>query len=341
MGVQLGTLVRLFNIEKIVSPSFFSNKIVIVDALPTIYEMLAMIRDKHGLYLVDSKGRVTSHLIGLFTRICRMLITGIKPVFVFDGPPHPLKTREIEKRKEEKMIFQNKYIEAVLSGRYEEARKLGKRAMFVNDEMIRSSRQLITLFGLPIVDAPHDGEAQTAYMVKKGDGFVTAVRDWDAFLYGAPRIVMDLKLSPNPYYKPRFYELDAFLFRAELTIEQLIDVGILIGTDFNPGGVTGIGPKTAYKLIKRYGSLDNLIKSSKIKWRFDVSYLEIREIYLNPPINNNYKIEFSEPKFDHIIRFLVEEYNFSRKRVLNELNELKKKYYSRRFSQKRLDEIFK
>ncbi len=340
MGVQLGTLVRLFDVEKIVSPSFFSGKIVIVDALPTIYEMLAMIRDKRGLYLVDSKGRVTSHLIGLFTRICRMLITGIKPVFVFDGPPHPLKMKEIENRKKEKKMFQRKYIEAVLSGRYEEARKLGKRAMFVNDEMIKSARRLIELFGLPIVDAPHDGEAQTAYMVRKGDGFVTAVRDWDAFLYGAPRIVMDLKLSHDSFYKPRFYELDLFLSRAKLTLEQLIDIGILIGTDFNPGGIEGIGPKTAYKLIRRYGSLENLIKLNKIEWAFDVSYLDIREIYLNPPVNDSYKIDFREPDFDAITGFLVNEYNFSKRRVLRELNELRRHYYSQRLKQKRLDEIF-
>jgi len=321
MGVQLGSLVRSFGVGRIVDASFFSNKIVIIDALPTLYEMLAMIRDHRGLYLVDSKGRVTSHLVGLFNRVCRMLAIGIKPVFVFDGPPHPLKMKELELRRREKLEFQKKFIEAVLAGKYEEAKKLGKRAMVVNDEMIKSAKKLLTLMGVPIVNAPHDGEAQAAYMVAKGDGYVAAVRDWDAFLFGSPRIVMDLKMSPNPFFKPRLYELDELLRKAEITREQLIDIAILIGTDYNPGGFEGLGPKKAYQLIRKYGSLNKLLELRKIKWNYDVPPEEIRQLFLDPPVTDNYKIVFKYPDVDGIIDFLVGEYNFSKKRVIKELNE--------------------
>jgi len=325
MGVQLGSLIKEFGVGQIVSVEFFSGRIVAVDALPTLYEMLAMIRDKQGLYLVDSKGRVTSHLVGLFNRVCRMLAKGIKPIFVFDGPPHPLKMKELELRRKEKLEFQKKFIKAVLEKRYDEAKKLGKRAMVVNDEMIKSARKLLELMGIPIVDAPHDGEAQAAYLVSKGEAFVTAVRDWDAFLYGAPRIVMDLKMSPSSFFKPRFYELQEFLRKAEITREQLVDMAILIGTDFNPEGFEGIGPKKAYQLIKKYGSLDELISRRKIVWQFDVTPDEIRNIFLNPPITDNYTIEFKYPDVEGVMEFLIEEYNFSRKRVQKELNEALRK----------------
>ena len=321
MGVQLGILVKELKVGKIVDIDFFRGKIIAVDALPTLYEMLAMIRDKRGLYLVDKSGRVTSHLVGLFNRVCRMLANEIRPVFVFDGPPHPLKMRELELRKKEKMEFQKKFIQAVLSGRYDEAKKLGKRAMFVNDEMIQSAKRLLKLMGIPIINAPHDGEAQTAYLVKKEEAFVAAVRDWDAFLYGSPRIVMDLKLSPTPYVLPRFYELSEFLEKAEITLKQLIDIAILIGTDYSPEGFEGIGPKKAYNLIKKYKSIEELIKHRKIKWKYDIPPDTIRNIFLNPDVTDNYTIEFREPNVEKVIEFLVEEYNFSRKRVQKELED--------------------
>ena len=325
LGVKLGQLLKRFNIGKIVDVSFFSNKVVVIDALPTIYEMLAMIRDKRGLYLVDSKGRVTSHLVGLFYRICRMITLGIKPIFVFDGPPHPLKLRELETRKKEKERFQKKYIEAVLSGKYDEAKKLGKRAMFVNDEMIKSAKQLIKFFGLPIINAPHDGEAQAAYIVSKGEAFAVASRDWDCLLYGAPRLVMDLKFSPTTVYRPRLYELNEVLSKLNLSHEQLIDLALLLGTDYNPEGFKGIGVVKAYNLIRKYGSLEALVNKSVIIWKFDVSLDEIKDLFLHPIVSTKYSIMFEQPKYDKIVDFLVNEYNFSKKRVLNELNELRKK----------------
>jgi len=340
MGVKLGQLINKMGLIHYVKPEFFSGKIVAVDVLPTLYEMLAMIRDKRGLYLVDRKGRVTSHLVGLFRRICRMLILDIRPIFIFDGPPHPLKAKELEKRKREKEKFQKEFIKAVIEGRYEEAMKLGKRAMFVNDEMIRSARELIRLMGLPIIDAPHDAEAQAAYIVAKGDAYVVSTRDWDALLYGSLRIVMDLKLSPQPYYIPRLYYLREILEKLSLTREQLIDLAILLGTDFNPDGFEGIGIKKAYRLIKNYGSLENLIKLGIIKWKFDVDWRDIKEMFLNPPVKENYEIVFKEPNYEGVIRFLVEEYNFNKIRVSNELSEVRKKLESRRAKQASLSSFF-
>ena len=325
MGVQLGQLLKRFGIGKFIDVKFLSGKTIVVDALPTLYEMLAMIRDKRGLYLVDSRGRVTSHLVGLFNRICRMLANNIKPIFVFDGPPHPLKMRELESRRREKEKFQREYIKAILEKRYEDAKKLGKRAMFVNDEMIKSARRLIELFGLPIIDAPHDAEAEGAYIVSKGLAYAISSRDWDAIIFGADRLIMDLKLSPNTPYVPRLYELDEVLKGLNLEFKQLVDLAILIGTDFNPGGFKGIGVVKAYELIRRYGSLDKIIELGIIRWNYDFGVDEVREIFLNPPVRE-VEIKFGEPKFDKIVSFLVDEYNFNRERVLKELRDVRLRF---------------
>ena len=323
--MKIGPLLKDLNVGKQVDPSFFEGKKVAIDALPTIYEMLATIRDRRGGYLHDSKGRITSHLVGLFNRTARMLAIGIKPIYVFDGPPHPLKMRELEIRKERKEIALQKYIEALQRGDYVSAKKYAKQAMVVTDELVDSAKKLLQLFGVPIVQAPHDGEAQAAYIVKKGEAYAVASPDYDSFLYGSPRVVRNLKMTTKKEEVPILYELQKVLEGLSLTLEQLVDLAILIGTDFNPEGFEGIGPKRAYELIKRYGSLKRVVELRKVRWKYPFSVDEIRNIFLNPPISDDYRIEFKEPNFDGIIELLVEEHDFSRERVEKELNEVRKR----------------
>jgi len=322
MGVKIGPIIRELNIGREIDPSYLEGKVVAIDALPTIYEMLATIRDRRGGYLHDSKGRITSHLVGLFNRTSRMLATGIRPIYVFDGPPHPLKTRELEIRKERKEEAFQKYVEAVRRGDYETAKKYAKQAMAVTDELVESAKQLLQLFGIPIIQAPYDGEAQAAYIVTKGEAYAVASPDYDSFLFGSPRVVRNLKMSPQRKEIPTIYELKDLLSGLGITREQLIDIALLLGTDYNPGGIEGIGPKTAIELIRKYGSIEKLIQTRKIIWNFPVSVDEVKSIFLNPPITDQYEINFKEPNIEGIIEFLVEEHEFSRERVEKELNDV-------------------
>ncbi len=325
LGVKIGPLIKEIGIGKEVDPSHFEGKVIAIDALPTIYEMLATIRDPKGGYLRDSKGRITSHLVGIFNRTCRMLALGIRPVYVFDGPPHPLKLGTIEERRERRELAQKKYEEALAMGKIEEAVKFAKQAMMVTDELVASAKELISLLGVPIITAPHDGEAQAAYLVKKGEAYAVSSPDYDSFLYGSPRVVRNLKMTLQKKEKPTLYELNDLLSKLGITLEQLVDIAILIGTDFNPEGIEGIGPKRALELVKRHGSLENLLKQKRIIWKFEVPPEEIKKIFLNPPVTDNYKIEFKEPEREKIIEFLVEEHDFSRERVEKELGEVYKR----------------
>ena len=321
MGLQLGVLAKQFGLGRLISPDKLRGKIIVVDALVTMYQMLATIRGPDGYFLVDSKGRITSHLVGIFNRECRLMSMGIRSVYVFDGPPLEIKLRVLRKRKEEKEKFYSQFLEAVRRGDVDKAIKLGKRAMFITDEMVRQTKRLLELLGIPIIQAPHDAEAQAAYIVRRGDAYAVTTRDWDALVYGASRIIMHWKIIHDPYLPAKLYTLDEFLEKLKLTREQLVDLAILLGTDFNPGGFKRIGPKTAYKLIKTYKSLDNLLRYGKIRWVWDVDPDEIRRIFLNPPVIDSYEIKFEEPDEEELISFLVEEHNFSPQRVKERLRE--------------------
>ena len=171
MGVKFGPLFKELGVSGMVIEklNILEGKIIAVDALVTLYEMTTIIRDRTGKPLRDSKGRITSHLVGVFNRTCRMLALGIKPVYVFDGPPHPLKLKVLQERHIRREEAEQKYIEALSRGDFEEAKKYAKQAARIEDYMVESAKTLLRYLGVPIIEAPHDGEAQAAYLVKNGD----------------------------------------------------------------------------------------------------------------------------------------------------------------------------
>jgi len=331
MGVKFGPLFREAGIEGILIEkiNLLEGKIIAVDGLVTLYEMTTIIRDRTGKPLRDSKGRITSHLVGLFNRTCRMLAFGIKPVYVFDGPPHPLKLKILKERHIRREDAEQKYVEALSRGDYEEAKKYAKQAARIEDYMVQSAKTLLNYLGIPIIEAPHDGEAQAAYLVKKGDAYAVSSPDYDSFLYGAPRVIRGLRITRSGGRKGeediREFKLEDILNKLGLTHEQLIDMAILIGTDFNTEGFRGIGPKRAYNLIKQHGSLDRIIKLGIVKWTYPYSLEEIRGIFMRPPTTDNYSIVFREPNREKVIEFLVEEHDFNPERVNKELNEVFKR----------------
>jgi flap endonuclease-1 len=202
--------------------------------------------------------------------------------------------------------------------------------------MIEESKTILTLLGIPIVQAKSEGEASAAYLTKCGIAFGCASQDYDSLLFGAEKLIRNITISgkrkiPNRNLyidiEPEIIDHKHFLNHLSLTHEQLVDVGILIGTDFNPEGFPGIGPKTALKLIKEYGKLENI---EKIRDRLsDVPYQEIRDIFLRPEIPDVDNVTFDEVNYDDIINFLCGEKNFSVDRVTGALDRLKKSITNR------------
>lgn len=310
------------------------GKVVAIDGYNALYQFLSIIRQPDGTPLKDSKGRITSHLSGVFYRMVNVLEEGVLPVFVFDGVPPEIKAAEVERRKEKRTEAAEKYEEALEAGDMEQAFVYATQATSLRKEMVEGAKHLLDLLGIPSVMAPSEGEAQAAHMAIKGDVWAVVSQDFDSLLHGAPRMVRNLtisgkrKLPRKKQYivvKPELLELEKVLSELEITQEQLIDIGILLGTDFNPEGVKGVGPKTALKLIKEHGSLEEALKHLDKEVFFPVRPEKIKKWFLKPEITDNYVLEKHDPDFEGTIDFLCNERDFSKDRVSKALKKLTKR----------------
>ena len=338
MGLDLKPLVK----SSPIMISELSGKVIAVDAYNTIYQFLATIRGPTGELLTNNSGEVTSHLSGLFYRNVNLLAENIKLIYIFDGKPSPLKSKEIERRRQVKQDAFKKYQEAITAGRFEDARKYGQATSVLTDMMVEESKMILTLLGIPYIQAPSEGEAAAAQLTQSNIAFACASQDYDSLLFGAKRLIRNLTISGkrkvpnrNVYVdiEPEIIQQQLLLNETGLNLEQLVDVGIMIGTDFNPGGIPRIGPKTALKLVQEYHKLEKIekIEDSVV----NIPYEEIREIFLKQEIPKVDNIEFNEINYNALINFLCVEKNFSATRVNTSLDKLKKSITNRNQSLER------
>ena len=320
MGLDLKPILTYTNIKI----SNLSNKIIAVDAFNTIHQFLATIRGSTGELLTNSNGEITSHLSGLFYRNINLLAEDIRLVYVFDGVSSALKTNEIHRRHQIKALATEKYEKALLQGKLDEARKYSQGTSVLTDKMIEESKRLLSLLGIPTIQAPSEGEATAARLTNSNLVDICASQDYDSILFGAKRLVRNITISGkrkapnrNAYIEVplEIFYLEDILHQTKLTTEQLVDVGILIGTDYNFGGIPGIGPKTALKLIQKYSKLENIEQLQEAL--SNIPYEEIRELFLKPKVTNvtNDDIKFNSINYDKIVEFLCNEKNFSTDRV--------------------------
>lgn len=311
--------------KDIVSPEEISLKdlegrTIAIDAYNTIYQFLSGIRQRDGSPLMDQNGNVTSHLSGILYRTASIVDKGIKPIYVFDGDSSEHKAKTIEQRKAIKEEAMEKWEEAKAAGNIEEARKFAIRTSRMSPYILESSKKLLDYMGIPYVQAKGEGEAQGAYMVEQGDAWAVASQDYDCLLFGAPRIIRNLTLSGG-LSNLEYLELQKVLEDIDLTREQLIDVALMVGTDFNEG-IHGIGAKTGLKLI-RNNTLEDILVQKGIT-EVNVEPDELRDIFLKHDVNTDYEIKFKSAKKDKLVEFMCEEHGFSESRVLNVTEKLKK-----------------
>lgn len=293
-----------------------------VDGYNTLYQFLAIIRGVDGEHLKDSQGRVTSHISGLFYRNINLLELGMKLVYVFDGRPPELKMEEIRRRSEQRREAKDRYLQALKSQDMARARQYAEASTVLRRDMVSDAKELLDAMGIPWVDAPSEGEAQASTMAKEGSVNAVASQDHDSIVFGAPILVRNVTISGKRRLPskgvminvvPERITLSSVLSSTGLTREQLVDFAILLGTDFNPDGFEGVGPATALKYLKKYGSLEE-IKELGAPLQ-TVNYRGIRDLYLGAPSEKGVRPEWKPMDGERVTSFLVREHSFSRDRV--------------------------
>ncbi|MFH0971213.1 MAG: flap endonuclease-1 [Candidatus Micrarchaeota archaeon] len=315
VGVQIGDIVEF---KKLTFGEVRGR--IAIDAYNTLYQFLSIIRQPDGTPLMDSQGRITSHISGLFYRTCNLLEKGVQPIFVFDGMPSELKKRTLAERRERKQIAAEEFAKAKEEGKEDEMKIFAQQTSKLTKEMAEESKHLLRLLGVPVIQAKSEGEAQCSHMCKNGIVDATGSQDFDALLFGTPVLLKNLTIAgrrklprKNAFIEvvPERIELQPNLERLGISQQKLIWIGILAGTDFNKG-VYGIGAKKALKLVKENDSFESINKTLKQP----VDYKAVENLFMHPEVVdvNPDEMEFTQPDRDKLMEFMLER-NFTVERV--------------------------
>uniref|UniRef100_A0AC35FQE8 Flap endonuclease 1 n=1 Tax=Panagrolaimus sp. PS1159 TaxID=55785 RepID=A0AC35FQE8_9BILA len=306
--------------------AYFSRKIAI-DASMSLYQFLIAIR-QDGMHLQDESGETTSHLNGMFYRTIRIMENGIKPVFVFDGKPPTLKAGELEKRSERRAETEKQLTEAVEKGDVEAINKFNRRLVKVTKQQNDEAKRLLKLMGVPIIEAPCEAEAQCAELVKAGKVFATATEDMDALTFGSKVLVRHLTFSEAKKMPIKEFNLDKILRDLDFTMEQFIDMCIMLGCDYCPS-IKGVGLKKAFELINTHKSIEAILENldtDKYPPPEDWQFAAARELFLHPEVTKGDEtdLKWTDPDEEGVMEFLCKEKGFNEERVKTALQRLHK-----------------
>lgn len=326
-----------------------NGKVVALDAFNTIYQFLTAIRQPDGRPLMNSKGEITSHLSGILYRTKNLLENGIRPIYVFDGKHPEFKRKEMEHREKIKQEMEKKYKKALELGIKSDLKKYAQGTAKITPKIIEDSKRLLDAMGIPWIQAPSEGEAQAAHLVKNNIADYTGSQDYDSLLFGSPRVVRNLTITGKKKIrgvevdiKPETVELKDVLDYLSISYDKLIWLALIIGTDYNPEGIKGIGVKTAYELVKSAKNPEKLF--NYLQWEKyypDVDWEDLIEFFKNPPVINVSKedVKWRDPNEDEILRILVDDNDFSEDRVKKAIESIKNSI--RKGTQKSILSFFK
>ncbi|GKY97933.1 elongation of fatty acids protein 2 [Mayamaea pseudoterrestris] len=260
-------------IREVELKSLHGRKIAI-DASMAIYQFLIAVRTSGGnpnaqsFMLTNSEGETTSHIQGMFNRSIRFLTEGIRPVFVFDGAPPEIKSHELLKRRDKRTKAKAALVVATEEANVAELDKQNKRLVVAGRKENDECQKLLRLMGLPVVLAPCEAEAQAAALAKAGTVYATGTEDMDALTFQTPILIRKLTFANASKSTIQTIRYDKAIEGLNVTQEQFVDLCILLGCDYCDS-IKGVGPKTALKMVRDHGSIENILKTIDRK-RFTV-----------------------------------------------------------------------
>jgi len=290
-----------------------SGRTLAVDGYNAVYQFLATIRQRDGQLFCDPAGHVTSHLMGVFYRTTSLLREGVLPVWVFDGKPPERKAGTIRRRIAVKERAEAQYQEALAAGDLETARRKAAQTSHLTHPMVEELDELLRALGVPVVLAPSEGEAQAAVMAARSVVWASASEDYDTLLFGAPRLIRGLAARGRTGSGggAQFIDRDALLAQLGIDGDELIRLGVIVGTDFNEGA-TGYGPKKALKVVQQHLGFDETMRRVGLD---PEEAREVAEIFRHPNAADVPPPVFGPVDEAAVDRILVDRHSFSEERV--------------------------
>ncbi len=339
MGVKLQNII----VRKDISYQDLVGKIIAIDAPNIIMGLFNFARknsdSSDASLILDRTQRPISHLYGLLYRVNFYYSKKIFPIFCFDGKVSELK-RVVSKDQLKDFIFTQKWYEqAARDGNKKLARQIALSTEYMWQNIIQESKQLLGALGIPYIESPASAESQCAYLVKKGIVDFSNSQDFDSTLFGCPFFIQNISKSLRrkvqgkwQYQKiqPLYIDLHKNLKNLQISLFQLIDIGILIGTDYFQG-ITGIGPKKALTLIRKYHNIETLILKEYHNYDFhDLTpdlLKRVRRIFVFPEVLESLdNIHWNLPNKTWVISLLCREHHLDKNRVDSNLTKFEKNY---------------
>lgn len=185
----------------------------------------------------------------------------ITPIFIFEDTSAPIKLDEHERREEKRIKLEENFLQLQkefeeLSGRFERSDRMEKyRKAFANQIRFDHSfnRNLFEVFKalqIPVYYSVEESDLLISSLVKEGIVDAVYSTDTDLIVYGIPYLITG---SFGQYFS--VVKTESFLSEINFTTDQLIDLAILLGTDYNRR-VRGVGPVNSVRLISTYRKLE-------------------------------------------------------------------------------------
>lgn len=287
-----------------------------IDAYNALYQFLTGIRQPNGDPLMDNEGRITSHLNGLLFRSANLIEKNITPIYIFDGKPPEFKRKTLDERNKIREHAKEEWTKAKEEGDDITAYKHAMASTKVDTYIINTSKELLTALGIPWIQAPGEGEAQASFMTQNGDATFAVSQDYDSLLFGCETLVRNITISGKRKVHgkiislyPERISLRNVLPALDITREELIQIALLVGTDYN-SGVMGIGPKKAIKIVKNGNFEDKIAESeNSAEPKVLINY------FLHPDITTEYSIKKTEINRDDVYDLLCNRHGFSYERI--------------------------
>lgn len=338
MGIKLKDLIH----SEPINASELAGAVIAIDAPNIITSLFSFSRKQmdHDKFFFDSTQRPISHLYGLLYRMNFYYSKRILPIFCFDGVDSELKRFHTTDKLHDFRFYEKWRKQALENGDWQKARNIGLNKNYLWPNIIKESKQLLGALGVPYLTSPASAESQCAQLVKDEIAKYSNSQDYDSLLFGCPKIVRNLSKSLKRKIRGRWiYEkVQPELIDLKKTLEglrinqfQLVDMGLLIGTDYF-SGIKNIGPKTAWKAIRVHKNIETVIEN--LKEKFDFSELDpeiikdVRKIFLFPEVLETYPEFHWDPPVDSlVIKLMCKDHNLDQLKVVNNLEKTSNNYY--------------